>query len=201
MDQTTKDLIVRLFDIDSVKFGEFTLKSGILSPIYLDLRITVSYPDVLEAITDQIIQTAKGLEYDVVVGAPYAAIPIATVFSLKTKEPMLLLRKETHEAGTKKRIEGNLVAGQTALVLDDVITDGASKFETIEPLEEVGLKIKDVVIFMDREQGGDKKLAERGYTLHTAVKVTEVISHLAEVGKIDQEMKDKCLKFIEETQV
>ena len=195
------ELIEKLFDINAVKFGEFKLKSGILSPIYLDLRVTISYPEVLEQVTEELIKTAEGLEYDLVVGAPYAAIPMGTVFSLKTKKPMLLLRKESKDYGTKKLIEGNHEAGQTVLVIDDVITDGASKFETIEPLEAENLKVKDVVIFMDREQGGSKKLADKGYTLHTSVTVTEVINHLTEVGKIDEEMKAKCLKFIAESQV
>jgi uridine monophosphate synthetase len=175
-----------LSDIGAVKFGLFTLKSGLLSPIYIDLRVLVSYPNVLRDVAAELIKIKAPLEFDRIAGIPYAAISIATAVSLLAGYPMIYPRKEQKGYGTKREIEGEFKPGETILVYDDLITTGASKFEAIAPLEEAGLKVNDIVVLVDREQGGGKELAEKGYTLHSVFTISEVLDFLLKNGKISK---------------
>jgi orotate phosphoribosyltransferase len=196
-----KDIALSLYEIGAIKFGTFTLKSGIESPIYIDLRVLVSYPKVLKRISAAMVAIAKKLEFDLIAGIPYTALPIATAISVAEDWPMVYARKETKDYGTKKRIEGHFKEGQTVLVVDDLITTGDSKFETVEPFETSGLKIKDFVVLIDREQGGERLLAKKGYNLHSVLGIKELLNILHEEGRIESENYKKAKDFITQTQV
>ena len=196
-----KDIAIALHDIGAVKFGEFKLKSGIMSPIYIDLRLLVSYPKVLKLISSEMIEISKKLKFNVIAGIPYTALPIATAISLETGWPMVYARKEVKDYGTKKKLEGVYKEGDTALIIDDLITTGDSKFETIEPFEAVGLKIKDFVVLVDREQGGKRILEEKGYNLHSVIGINELLDILNKEGKLDDANYKKAKEFIAKTQV
>jgi len=190
------NLYAKLFDCGCVKFGEFKLKSGIMSPVYVDFRTLVSYPDVLKSVAQAILGITKGLSFDRVAGIPYAGLPLGVAVSLEGNIPMLYPRKEVKSYGTAKLIEGAYNPGETVIVIDDIITDGASKIEAIQPLQEAGLIVKDVVIILDREQGGAAKLAQAGYTLHSVGRLSEVLESLVRQGKVTAEKRDEVARFI-----
>ncbi|MBN1258198.1 orotate phosphoribosyltransferase [Candidatus Peregrinibacteria bacterium] len=197
-----KTIALLLHEIGAVKFGEFTLKSGVTSPIYIDLRVLVSYPHALKKISEAMAKIIKAekLAFDVVAGIPYTALPIATAVSINENWPMIYARKEIKDYGTKKKIEGVYKEGQTALIIDDLITNGASKFETIEPFEASGLKVKDFVILVDREQGGGRLLAEKGYRLFSVIGINELLDILNTEEKIDAKQYEQAKHFINNTQ-
>lgn len=190
-----EQLILDLHTINAIKFGEFKLKSGVISPYYLDLRVLVSYPYILELIADVFWEKLRVLYFDVIVGVPYTAIPIATTIGVKHKQSMVFVRKERKEYGTKKLIEGYYHAGQKALVVDDVITNGDSKLMVIKPLEEEGLTVDDVVVLVDRGQGGPALLRKEGYNCHAIYTIDEIFKTLLAFKKIDKKIVNTCMRF------
>lgn len=197
MNQEKKEQIaLQLFEIGSIKFGEFTLKSGIKSPIYIDLRILVSYPKLLNQIAEAMIEMAKSINFDCIAGIPYTALPIATAVSIQSGWPMIYSRKEVKKYGTKKQVEGVFKEGQTVLVIDDLITTGESKFETIEPFEASGLKINDFLIFLDRLQGGKERVESKGYKMHSLMTIFELLEILKKYQKITEEKYTEIKEFI-----
>lgn len=185
-----------IFDAGCIKFGEFKLKSGIMSPVYCDFRGLVSKPALLSEIGRALAEKARDIGCDRIAGIPYAGLPLGVAASIAGGIPMIYPRKEAKDYGTKKLIEGEYSQGDRVLVIDDIITDGASKIEAIEPLKEAGLEVTDVLIILDREQGGDKILARAGYKLHSLGKLSEVLDALVASGKVEPEMRAKVAEFI-----
>jgi len=196
-----KKLINVLFDIEAVKFGNFTLKSGIQSPIYIDLRILVSYPKVLAEVAEAMLEKVDTSLFDILCGVPYTALPLATALSLSHDIPMVIRRKEVKDYGTKKAIEGKYTKGQKCLILEDLITSGSSVFETVAPLEHEGLVIKDIVVLLDREQGGKKKITDKGYNLHSVITMSTLIEGLEASGRITGDTAKEIRTFIEQNQL
>lgn len=191
-------LIKDLHDIGAIKFGTFTLKSGIISPIYIDLRLIVSAPSLLGRIAEAMWDKIGSLPKDILCGVPYTALPIATALSLRHDIPMVMRRKEKKDYGTKKTIEGLFRTGQTCLVIEDLVTSGASVFETIHPLEEEGLQVKDVVVLLDRQQGAKGRLEEKGYRLHSVITISELLNSLESQGVITQDVVQNVQRFIKQ---
>jgi uridine monophosphate synthetase len=128
-----------------------------------------------------------GLEFDRVAAIPYAGLPIGTAVALETNHPLVYPRKEVKSYGTGRSIEGRYEPGETVVVLDDLITTGGSKIDAIEPLEAAGLEVHDVVVLLDRQQGGAEELAQRGYQLHSALTMTELLNVLVRHKRISDQ--------------
>jgi len=127
---------------------------------------------------------------------PYAALPIGTAVALELNLPLIYPRREVKTHGTARQIEGEFQPGDRALVLDDLITTGGSKLEAIRPLEAAGLEVRDVVVLIDREQGGREELEAAGYRLHAVLRLGEMLDRLAEAGRISQEQRDEVVAFL-----
>ena len=185
-----------LFSAGCIKFGNFTLKSGLQSPIYIDLRRIITYPKLLEKIGAAYLPLLKDLKFDRIAGLPYAAIPIATAISLAGNYPMIYPRKEVKTYGTKAEIEGEYHAGETVIVIDDLATTGGSKFEAIEKLTGVGLVVKDVVVLVDRQSGAKESLAQAGFAMHAVLTIAQLLAYWEKTNKVEKDKIEETRLFL-----
>jgi len=188
-----------LLNAGCVRFGQFTLKSGVQSPIYFDLRRLVSYPNLLVCVAKVMIQLLSRLSFDRVAAIPYAAIPIATAISIESNWPMIYPRREVKTYGTKAQIEGICRPGETAVLIDDLATTGGSKFEAIEKLHSAELNVRDVVVLIDRQSGAAQALAQKGYKLHTVYSLTQLMDYWLRTNQITSEQHMAVKEFIAHT--
>ena len=203
--ENKKEFFLECYQLGIIKFGRFTLKSGIESPFYVDLRPLASDPKILKRLANYLLDMLPLDNFDLICGVPYAALPMATAMSLESYLPLIIKRKEAKEYGTKKMIEGIFQKGQNCLLVEDVITSGKSLLETIPEIENEGISVSDIVVVLDRQQGGKEMLESKGYRVHTLFTISEVCSilkeenHLSddEVTRIDDFLKGNVVKFEE----
>jgi uridine monophosphate synthetase len=185
-----------LLEAGCIKFGEFTLISGLKSPIYIDLRLIISHPKLLAKVAQAYLPLLSNLQFSRLAGLPYAAIPIATAISLAGNYPMIYPRKEVKAYGTKAEIEGEYHAGETVLVIDDLATTGGSKFEAIEKLTGAGLVVKDIVVLIDRQSGAKEALEQAGYSMHAVLTIRQLLDYWEETGRIEMDKIEQTRSFL-----
>ncbi len=198
-DQQKVELAKDLHSIGALKFGEFTFKSGIVSPMYLDLRLFISYPAVMKKVAKLYAQQLEGITYDRLAGVAYAALPIAGAISLEIEKPWLFLRKEglNKTYGLEKSLEGEYKKGETVVMIEDLVTKATSLLQAITPIEDHGLVVKDAVVLLDYGKGGKQNLEDKGYTLHAFMTVRELVDIMKDEGALDEDKYNQCLKFLE----
>ncbi|AER40547.1 MAG: orotidine-5'-phosphate decarboxylase [Flavobacteriales bacterium] len=177
----------KIYNLGIIKFGCFTLKSGMNSPIYIDFRPIASRPDLLIKLSDLILKEVPYHVFELICGVPYAALPIATTLSLRSNIPLIIKRKENKGYGTKRMIEGIYKKGQNCLLIEDVITSGDSLLKTVIDLEKEGLIIKNILSILDREQGGIENLKNRGFNIRSLFRLGEILKMLKEKNLLKKE--------------
>jgi uridine monophosphate synthetase len=184
-----------LVEIGCIKFGDFTLKSGHKSPIYIDLREIISYPNLLQDLAKIFVQKIN-TNHQLICGVPYAALPMATALSLYCQLPMIIKRKEAKKYGAKKLIEGKYSKGDRVIVIEDVITSGISLEETIQELEAEGLIIDKILVVLNREQGGLEKLQSKGYTVEALYSLSSMLMQLKQEQPLLENEINTALEFL-----
>ncbi len=185
---TREELLIQLYKIGVIRFGEFILKSGKKSPIYVDMRKVVSYPEIMEALTYVMWEKIQEKPFDLLCGVPYGAVPLTTALSLYSHKQMIMLRKEVKEHGTKQSVEGAWQRGDQVLLVEDVTTTGGSVLQSALVLEEHGLRAQNAVVFLDRDQGACETLFAQGIvldpvcSLEMAVEILFKEQHISEIN-------------------
>ena len=193
----------QLLAVGAVKFGAFRLKlhetkpDAPLSPIYINLRVLRSFPDAMDAAVDALAELIEtdGIAFTRYADIPMAATPLVAVLSHVTRVPMITPREpKTH--GLSGTIDGVFTAGETVLVIDDLVTHADSKIEAIRVVEANGLRVRDVAVLVDREQGGPAQLAAAGYTLHAAVRLSQLLDYWRASGGMDAGTYERVRDYV-----
>lgn len=145
------DIAKILIDIKSVNFSfknHFTLTSGLKSPVYVDCRKIMSFVKEREFIINSAINYLKinNIDNEIIAGGETAGIPYAAYISEKLKKPMVYIRKKPKGFGINKQIEGDFHKNQSALLVEDLATDGGSKITFINAMREAELEVKDIFV-------------------------------------------------------
>ncbi len=190
-------LMKALIETGCFRLGDFILKSGKKSPFYIDLRRLVSDPSALSLAGEAYAELAKGLAFDRIAGIPAAALPLATAACLRIGAPMVWPRMPAKDHGTGNRIEGEWRKGERALLLDDLITTGASKLEAVDILRGEGMVVEDLAVLIERGTQGRADMGAKGIALHAFVHVRELFSACESLGLIDAARRRELEAFVD----
>ncbi|MFN9644171.1 MAG: bifunctional orotidine-5'-phosphate decarboxylase/orotate phosphoribosyltransferase [Cyanobacteriota bacterium] len=183
-----EQLILDLFDLGCLLFGDYKQASGATFNYYIDLRQIISDPNLFHRVLHAYAAQLEGLRFDRIAGIPYGALPTATGLSLQLHKPLIYPRKEVKAHGARRLIEGDFVEGETAVVVDDILISGGSVLEGIGKLESSGLKVRDVVVFIDHGAAGDHnghaRLQAAGYRLHAVLPIHRITEVLLQSGRL-----------------
>jgi len=182
-----QDLILQLYDMGCILFGEFVQASGAVFPYYIDLRKVISNPQLFHLMLSAYAEILQTLTFDRIAGIPYGSLPTATGLSLRLHHPMIFPRKEVKAHGTRRVIEGHFEPGETVVVVDDILISGKSVMEGAAKLESGGLNVQDIVVFIDHEGGVKDRLRDNGYQAHSVLTISEITQTLYQAGRITQE--------------
>lgn len=199
VDQELVYLARDLLETGCVKFGEFQLKSGLISPIYIDLRRLVAFPQLLTRVAKAFITILGDLHFDHLAALPYAGLPIATAISLQSGCSLVYPRKETKSYGTRAEIEGVFSPGERVVLIDDLVTTGGSKFEAIDKLASAGLIVNDVVVLIDRQSGASEALTNSGYTMLAIFTLSQLLDIWDQADLISKDQVREVKEFISDT--
>ena len=193
-----------LYHSGCLKFGSFRIKSGALSPYYIDLACLLSSPkdlfNVTEVATNEVREIMKTEKIDKLASIELKGALLLPSIACKVNLPCIVVRKEEKAYGVTGRIAGaEVVKGESILFFDDVISEGLSKLEGIKPLEELGTHVKNVMVVVDREQGGKENLEKLGYKVCALAKVSELVNSLFQSKHISQEQRDAVLNYIKKS--
>lgn len=198
----TKQVGILLIKNDAIKFGDYILASGKKSPYYIDLRLTISSPITMDwianSLTRIVVNEIGKDKIDRILGVPTAGVPFATMVSQKLGIPLIYYRQARKEHGVRKKIEGTLGRNDRVLIVDDLITTGESVIEAAEVVREQGGVVNELVVLLDREQGGREGLRASRIEPHVLFKISDAMDWLHHVGLIGDKIYETVREYIKE---
>jgi orotate phosphoribosyltransferase len=201
MTDTVSRIADALFNSGCLKFGTFRIKSGALSPYYIDLARLLASPEDLCSIvgiaTKEIERIMITDKVDKLASIELKGALILPSIACSVGLPCIVVRKEEKAYGVTGRIAGaEIIKGESMLFFDDVVSEGLSKLEGIRPLEELGAKVKHVMVVVNREQGGKENLEKLGYKVHALAKISELVNCLLQNKHITEEQANAVLNYV-----
>ncbi|XP_046417590.1 uridine 5'-monophosphate synthase [Neodiprion fabricii] len=200
MENRLAELAVELFEINAVKFGSFVTKAGRPTPVCFDLKVIISHPRLMKSVSTLLWTLAEnGKSASQICGMPYTALPIAALISAQSNIPLLIRRKETKSYRTKKIIEGQFKEGENCIIIEDIVTTGSSVLEAVKDLTDVGLKVEEAVVILDRQQGGDHNLSAEGIRMRSLYSLTSLMQYLLNAGKVTSAIVQDVKSYVEQS--
>ncbi|MEM1369910.1 MAG: orotate phosphoribosyltransferase, partial [Cyanobacteria bacterium P01_H01_bin.15] len=189
-----ESLILQLYDVGCLLFGDYVQASGQTLDYYVDLRKIISNPQVFHKVLDAYAEILNRLEFDRIAGIPYGSLPTATGLSLQLQHPMIFPRKEVKAHGTRRVVEGEYFPEERVVVVDDILLTGNSAIEGADKLRSVGLIVTDVVVLIDKATGAKDLLKAQGYEAHSVLTLPQMAMTLHEAGRINKLQMDALLR-------
>ena len=197
-----KQIGILLTKNNAIKFGDYILTSGKKTPYYIDLRLTISSPITLDWIANSlsriVLNDIGKAKIDKILGVPTAGVPFATIVSQKLAIPMLYYRKERKEHGVRKKIEGDMERNDRIVMIDDLITTGQSVIDAAEAARDQGGIVSELVVLLDREQGGQDYIRSHSIEPHVLFDISEAFGWLKEVKLLDSNDYEVIMNYIKE---
>jgi orotate phosphoribosyltransferase/uridine monophosphate synthetase len=195
-----------LWDLGAVQFGDFTLgRSTFHSPIYINLRLLISKPRALRRAARLMHDEVRSLQsmrrphvapFDRVAGIPFGGLHLATAFSLSSNTPMVYIHPAKERDAATPFLEGIYNRGETVLLLDDLTTSGGNVIEAAAFLGLSGLRVKDIVVLLDRQEGAKERLKLNGYNLISILGLESLLNYLMASGKIEEDWYRKTIDYM-----
>ena len=173
-----REKLIALVREKALQFGDFTLASGKKASFYLDCRKLTLDSQGINQVAAGMLSLLKDDMPDAVGGMAIGADPItAGIITIagQQKTPLkgFIVRKEEKQHGAGRMVEGPVEPGDSAVIVEDVVTTGGSSLKAIQHAEAFGLKIKGVVAIIDRLEGGSQAFADAGYELRTLLTIRD----------------------------
>lgn len=175
------------------------LKSGLVTPIYVDNRSLTAKPeawrDIIETTVSRIDQL--GLEYDIIAGVEGAGVSHAAALAYRLYKPSIFVRQQPKTYGNRSRVEGCSVAGKRVLIIEDHISTGLSLLSAVEGLKSEGAVVTDCLAITSFGIDETTKLFEReDVKCHELLHFSKVLDKAVELGKIDEAKKALLLDWL-----
>lgn len=201
-----KDIAKILLETKAVTINAqepFRYTSGILSPIYCDHRILISFPEKRKHIVDAYVALIEenNLDYDVVGGTSTAGIPWAAWIADRLHAPMVYIRGDAKEHGKKKQVEGHFDAGAHVVIVEDLISTGGSSIASVRGIRNEGGTVTDVIaIFTYGMEKARKAFADEKVTLYVMTNFETLVHLASDMKVISEEEKIKVLEWNQDPQ-
>lgn len=198
-----------LWDLGAIQFGDFTLgRTTLHSPVYVNLRLLISNPRALQRAARVMWEEVRTLQsmhrphvqpFQRVSGIPFGGLQLALAFSLTGKMPMIYIHPAKDRDASEPFIEGIYERGETVLLVDDLSTSGGNVIEHAAFLQmNAGLRITDVVVLVDRQEGASDRLRQHGYNLISILGLETMLNYLMASGKIEEHWYRKSMDYIQQ---
>ena len=162
---TREQLAARIAEVALLR-GEFTLRSGRKSNYYLDKYRFETQPDILRELGRMLAERVTS-DVQRLAGPELGAVPLAAAAAMASGVPAIFVRNQKKEYGSNKQIEGVYNAGETIIIIEDIMTTGGQVVEAAKTLEAAGLKVKKIVGVIDRLEGARQNIEAAGYVFES----------------------------------
>jgi orotate phosphoribosyltransferase len=201
MSSITDKVANALYLSGCLKFGCFKIKSGAVSPYYIDLARLLSSPKQLCSVAgvaaEKVNEIIASDKIDKLASIELKGALIVPSIACIVNLPCIIVRKEEKAYGVTGRIAGaDIAKGDRILFFDDVISEGISKVEGIKPLQELGGNVKHLLVVVNREQGGKENLEKIGFKVHALAKISDLVNSLYSNKHISKQQANEVLDYL-----